>query len=708
MKIGPINVSISTLVYLALVVVVAIANFQLYMSREAQRLEGRMERPIRDCHADGSDEALKRGVELCRQVTQAAPDSVAAHLHLGSLLHRLSQFKDAQAAFEAAAKVPNVSNHHAAMAYTGAAVCAFAQVPAGERSKQTAAAEALLKQALAASKDDADAKACLGILTLWKGGLSAPAEALALFNEALGAKRPPARLMASRLYNARGVALSRLGRASEADESFQGAGTIDPGWKPAKENRTLTLISSLGLPGMPVETRMKLIDQYKGDLSPFAPHQYAARNSLAMGLWLTRKDVMSKVYLEKHLPLAEKILNEAIAEQPANPMAYRNLAGLYHDRIFGDPGEGGRDGLLAQLPPDFFKPQQEAPNRWKEGAATAGPVADAKVLDDVRRLALAEIEIWNRLLAKAKLDSAQQVETQIHVLGLQFLLAVAMPTPQERDRYFDAALKNGAQVLAVAPDHPVALRAYGSLLLRKGEFRKAQEALAKAREKGDGSDELAKALEALARPPEFFDLRPRRGALFGKGRPLFGASVSVRSCPGPLAVTMSIDGQKMEAVAGGTQVLALPYDNQLTDGAHEIVIEAEDAVGNKVRHAMQHAVDKRAPTLKLAPETEADGPRPQWSVTLDDVGVGIDSASVKVELSSLGGGATPCKDLLVVDGTYQKDLPGVGVKAGDKVPGGTFKIEPLRDLTAGNYQLRISFADKAGNVKTELKAVKVR
>ncbi|MBI3828108.1 MAG: hypothetical protein HY291_01235 [Planctomycetes bacterium] len=708
MKIGPLNVGIPTLVYLALVVIVALADFQLFTAKTAQRAEGRLERSIRECMNEGTDDALRQGVDFCRQVLAVTPNSASAHLYLGSFLFRQGQYKEAQGAFETCAKLPGIAAGDAGMAYTGAGVSAFAQAPAGERSKSTAAAEELFKKALEADKNSPDAKACLGIMLLWKGGLSAPTDALAKFNEVLEGKRPPAKTIASRMYNARGVTLSRLGRAGESDESFLAAQTIDPGWRAVQENRTLSLISSLGLPGMPVDMRMKLIDKYKDNLSVFKPYEYAARNSIATGLYLTRKDVMSKAYLEKNFPLAEKLLFAASGDKPAEPAAYRNLAGLYQDRLYGDPGEGGRDGLLAQLPPDYFRPAMTAPNIWKDGATADRPQAAQQVLDDIRKCANAESEALTRLMNKAKLDTPQQVDAQLHIFGAQYIL-MATSTAAEAEKRQSELLKSAAAMVALAEENPAALRAYGSLLLRAGDYKKAFEFLGKARAKGDGSEELGKALEDMSRKPVVFDMRPRRVGHFGKGRPLFGGSIQVLSCPGAVNATLTVDGKKMDAAMSGTQLLALAYDTQMTDGEHKIEIEAEDAIGNKAQMSTSHFVDKRPPTLKLDPDGgELDGPRPVWTIALEDVGVGIDQASVKVEFNSLGAGSTPCKDLLVSEGVYQKEISSLNVKQNDRIPGDTFKIAPIRDLGAGAYQLRIVFADKAGNLKTELKAVKIK
>ncbi|MCW8131469.1 MAG: hypothetical protein KIS92_14060 [Planctomycetota bacterium] len=707
MKIGPLDIGISTLVYLALVVVVALADYQLYAAKTAQRTEGRLESGIRASMNEGTEESYKRGAEMCRTIVAQSPQSAPAHLYLATFQFRLGQYKEAQQTFENAAKLSGIAPADASMAYTGAGVAAFAQVPEGERSKGAAGPAEFFKKALEADKESADAKACLGIMTLWKGGLSAPTDALAHFNEALAAKRPAARFILSRAYNARGVALSRLGRAKEADESFQAGTSVDPAWKQVQDNRTLTLISSLGLPGMDVETRVALLERYKNDVQAFKPYEYAARNSMAMGYWITRKDVMTKVYVENNLPQAERLLASAISDRPTEAIAYKNLAGLYQDRLYGDPGEGGRDGLLAKLPPNFFRPSMTPPNLWKDGAASDQPKAEQALVEEIRKTATQEYEVWLRMLGKAKLDPAQQVEANLHLFGVQYVLAALASGTDQANRLNDLR-KLGENLLTAAEDHPAALRAQGTLLLRMGDYKKGREYLEKARQKGDGSEELQKVLEALAREPQVYDVRPKRGVNYGKGRPLFGASIVAESCPGGVDATLNVDGKKMDAALSGSQILAIPYDTQLTDGEHKIEIAIEDACGNKARAAASYFIDKRAPTMKLEPEGDVDGPRPVLTIVLDDVGVGIDPGSVKVEFNSLGGGATPCKDILVSEGVYQKEIATVGAKQGDAIPANTFKIAPIRDLTAGMYQVRVLFADKAGNAKTELKPVKVK
>jgi uncharacterized protein (DUF2141 family) len=86
---------------------------------------------------------------------------------------------------------------------------------------------------------------------------------------------------------------------------------------------------------------------------------------------------------------------------------------------------------------------------------------------------------------------------------------------------------------------------------------------------------------------------------------------------------------------------------------------------------------------------------------LSDDGAGVDVASVQVRLNNVGSGSTPCRAVLVDNGAFQIDMPATGGKRGERIPGDTFKVSSFLNLTAGQYELTVTFADQAGNRKTQ-------
>ena len=717
MKIGPIDIGIPTLAYVSSVMVLVLVAFQLYISKVAQRAVGRVEKRVRLCLIEGTETSFKEGAELCEKILVEVPDSPGARLYLATFLHSQGKFEQAGKVYAETASKSAASPEEAAMGSVGAAACAFALRSEREKTLGAADAEKILRKALESDKENPDALAALAVTTLWKGGAKAPAEAVALLRQVLSGRRPVGRLGSARLYNALGVALSMTDQASAAEETFQIATAIDPTWRQPRDNRALTIITSLSLPGMKLEERERLIEKYKDQIKVFAPHETKALNALAMGLWWTKQERKAAVYQNKSYPMAVALLSLAIDSNPSDVAAYWNLVGLFEDRLYGSAGANGRDGLIGELPPEILETKKTKPNTWKGVAPPAVPDLTSKSCEDVRKFTRQVIEMLNRLQKNfPDLDANGNLDTQLRLFGAKYLLSRVASNPMEREQLNQELLLRGEELLVQGSEHAATLRVVGQFKAQRGDFKAAHTLLRKAREKGDGSVELDRVLDGLARKPVFDDRRPRLGGGLVKLHPLIGASISAPSSPGPLTAALTIDGvKKAEARLVGTQLLFLPSSGDLTDGEHKMVLSAMDAAGNSAEEIFTLAVDKRAPTLKIAPEREVDGPRPVWTVILEDVGVGVDANSVNVEVRSVGDGATPLKEFPVTKGIYQKDLPAIGVKANDLLPALaangtlTLKVSTSIDLTPGTYSLRILYSDRAGNPgKVEVKLFKVK
>jgi hypothetical protein len=170
-----------------------------------------------------------------------------------------------------------------------------------------------------------------------------------------------------------------------------------------------------------------------------------------------------------------------------------------------------------------------------------------------------------------------------------------------------------------------------------------------------------------------------------------------------------VDGRKAEAALAGAQLLYLLPEGLLSDGTHKIEFQASDGYGNTAKQAVDFYIDRLPPKVTLEPKDDqpVKGPRPVWTVELNDPASGVDLESLQVQLSNQGEGAIPIRLIIIQQGVYRCELPNVNVKINDKVPGEKFRIAPDRDLTAGVYALKITVLDKAGNKKDETRSYRV-
>jgi hypothetical protein len=278
------------------------------------------------------------------------------------------------------------------------------------------------------------------------------------------------------------------------------------------------------------------------------------------------------------------------------------------------------------------------------------------------------------------------------------LLVLRAASPVERTAKLNVLTTSAEKLKAEAPGNPRVLCAYAHSMLRRGNFPAAAAACASAREKGDHRPELAAVLSQMTEPLALVDLRPRQNAWFGR-RPLIGATLSAPHNPGQLQGVLSFDGRKLTDRLSGDQLLALLEEKELSGGAHQIEIRAADVYGNQATKRFDFFVDGVPPRVDVTPpEAEpVSGPLPVWTFRLSDEGSGVNLTSVRVELQSVGEGATPCRLQLVARGLYQRGLPELGVRQNDPLPGETFKVSSGLALAPGSYTLRMFFTDKAGN-----------
>ena len=717
MKIGPVNLTIPTLVSSGLLVVLSIAVFELYRGSSARRAEGRLEGRIRACAVDAKPARYQEGIDLCADLLKVAPGCVPAHLYMATFQYEMGKHAEAHETYAAAAKLVGASKHHAALACIGAGVSLFSATPAEKRSPVFGAVEDHFKKALELDPEQPDARANLAILTLWKGAPGAPQKAVAEIGSVINGATPPGRYTSARMYNALGVAYGNQGQAAEADGSYQAASGLNPQWKVPTENRSVSVVSGLGLPGLPTSQRMFLIDKYKSNIAFFKPNEYQALNALALGLWRTRRDRELSEYLEKGFTEANRLLHRAVVLRGDAPEAHRNLIGIQEDVLFGDSADIKLSGLLGKLPEKILSRFELRPSPWSPPPPPLELSKETKaVCDRIRTMSGETRKLITHYLTRAKLTEGEVLEAHLHSYGLAFVEEQCAHSPSDIVNARNVQQEAVSKLIEWGAASATAQRLLGAYYLRLKNYPAAKTALARAKDLGSSAEDLTAVLERLSHKPEFFEPRPRRGASFGSGAPLAGISLRIQTCSGPVSAKATVDGREVEALVLGTQVLLPTFNHPLLDGIHKLKINVSDPLGNEASIETDWVVDKKAPTLKLVSPEEQDGPVPMWMVLLDDGdGVGIDVDSIKAEFLSVGQGTTACRDTLILQGVWQKEIAKLGVKADERIAAPAegaksleLKLAPQRDLTAGTYQLKVTFADKAGNPNTMLRALKVK
>jgi tetratricopeptide (TPR) repeat protein len=709
MKIGSLDIGVKTLTLAAGLVVALMVDVKLFATNYSQWSEGRLSRRIQLCFIPGTDVERRNGVEYCQNLLNALPRCASAGLYLGTFQYNLKQYAEARKAYEAVTQQGGASAEQRAMAFVGVGAAVFMGRPERERVQAAEEAEKWFRKALETDKNLADAKVGLAITTLWAGKPTAADEAHTLLKEALASKPPPGRDGMAQLYNALGVVLAAKQQPVEAESAFESALAIIPqDWNLPRQNQMRTMVTLLGLPGLRLSLREPLLVKYETRIGEFGGDALLAMNSFAVGWWRTKADLRGADFMARCYPRALVLLREAMKRSTDTAMSFQNAVAIYEDQLFER-----ETGLVLQLQPEFFDPcpVERAVNPWT-GAAPPAAAARAEfqsLLRDIYSIALAEKLVLVELTSgRVRLDVPTLVDAKLRLLTCQLLIALTCLNDPERVAGLAELTRQAEALKAQAADDPRVLRAFAHAMLRARRYGEACQALRTAREKGDAGEDLKRILEQIETPPQFLDIRPRKSRWFGQ-RPLVSATILAPHSPGGLGGGLTVDGRKVESALSGAQLLYLLPEGLLSDGTHKIEFQASDGYGNAATQAVDFYIDRLPPKIALEPKDDqpVKGPRPVWTVELNDPASGVDLGSLQVQLSNQGEGAIPIRLIIIQQGVYRCELPNLNVKINDKVPGEKFRVAPDRDLTAGVYALKITVLDKAGNKKDETRSYRV-
>ena len=198
--------------------------------------------------------------------------------------------------------------------------------------------------------------------------------------------------------------------------------------------------------------------------------------------------------------------------------------------------------------------------------------------------------------------------------------------------------------------------------------------------------------------PDFFDSRPVNGRGYGAW-PLAGISTRIQSAPGPLTWRMRYEGKPTIFFSSGSQLLYILKKDQMGNGAHRIQVEVADALGNANATEWNYVLDMDPPELSILPKKRVKGPRPRWTVSIIDKGVGVENKSLGVNFQSVSSTATPIREPVILDGRYKRNFPNIKVTVGMEVPVHQFLLSVSKDIKPGVYVWIFTFADRKGNRK---------
>jgi hypothetical protein len=504
------------------------------------------------------------------------------------------------------------------------------------------------------------------------------------------------------LYHLKGLVLGRAAQVVESEQAFDAVQSIHMKWDAPALNQWRMMLKLLPTAKMKLADRERLLQKYQSQGPRYSKDSSVAINALAIGWYRTKDSARYQDFMVRGFPKALAILKPGY--ESGDPAAMMNAIALLDERLFGSAGS---EGLLQALSPDFFLPfsQQAESNPWKGGNETPRN----RLSPEVRKL-LKPIsdtaETMGKLFAdcakRVRLDPKRATEVRLRILACDTILALAGGGNDALSRRALLASR-AAELKAQASDVPSVLNAYAYFMICSGNFVEAGRALRRSYELDPNDEKVKKLNSIVSAMPVFIQPRPAKSGWFGS-RPLVRVTLLAPESPGGMASgEMSFDGQKVEALIIGSQLVFLVPEGRLTDGKHVVKASALDGYGNKAEIEFEFGVDKVAPKVVIepAPGGELAGPQPAWTIKLSDDGAGVDVASVQVRLNNVGSGSTPCRAVLVDNGAFQIDMPATGGKRGERIPGDTFKVSSFLNLTAGQYELTVTFADQAGNRKTQ-------
>jgi len=694
MKIGPIDVSVSVLIYIGGFVAAIVVLVALWRANSEIRYEAwHRDTILRAMNNQDAD----KGIEACQALIARYPDKVSARLFLGNLLYQQKQFEQAEKEFsEAAAKA--TTPEQKAWALVGRGVAAYMAAAKGDQAKALGRAEAAFEEAFTADKNCTDALVDLAVAQLRAGDSAALDKVEDHCKQALSAATPPALSAQAQLYIALGLVAMRSGRPLEATANFERAKGILPTWKDADAFRRISMLAAATQKDVEPAQRREMLATCETGLSKFGKEQVTALNALGIGWWLMKGAPESYAS-------ALTRFQKAMDTDSKDPRAYRNAAGLREDRIAEWAVKLSGPWLTETPRPNkWLLPEKALPLRFV--------LADRQPLQELSKLLKDTEGVWQKFVDKAAPKPEEKVEAKLWQVSCIRRQAYLLEVTEESQRaaLLAKALSLMKDLVALAPENPVVHYTLGMVLYEKEDYTGAYGALKTAEAKGMKTPALQRLLGFLGSKSEILDVRPSKDRRSFGRRPLVGGTLKA---PGaPKRVTMKLGDKVVDPVMVGTQVLFVPAGTDLPDGDVTVSISFTDTFERTTECApFTFSLDLKPPSWSVAPDASAPiPPKTVFTITLADRS-GIDYGTTKLTLKEVSAKKAGRNIPLISDGRYKTAMPDIDPprRIGHPLDSESFKVSAgAQELTPGDWELSISVQDQAGNQLSDTKRYTVK
>ncbi len=695
MKIGSLELSISTFVYALILVVILFMVPVVAMSKWAQMREAWHRSTILNAMAEGGD-SVDSGIAACQALIAADGSKAAPRMYLGCLYCLNKNYKDAQEAFDHVQDAAKATPEEKSLALTaeGCAACL-----AGEKDGKPGnleLAEGLFKKALEV-KETPDALGAMALLKSWKS----EAEAEPFVNKAFVAEPAPSLAMLEQLYRLQGSILAHHHKPGEAGAAFGSVKALNPGNATMDDAARFATLASINEPGLDSAARRTAIEKMTMESSKFGKAEGDALLAIGMA-WLSLKKDPEYAATNGPFDRARLTFRQMLDRNPKDARAYKCLAAMLSERA---------ETLSAELTVPVTGINGEAPHAstsWTAPAAGAEHAQperyskeDQTRVNTILALNRDEDAMWERMLRQSDVAKEDKIDAKIRMLAC--VRRQIWLTDAEAGQH-EALVKRAVEIAGEL----VALDASGRshqlqalVLIDKGDLAGARASLLEAAKRGPLTPESTKLLAELDVKAKLIDVGPAPAIEreFGAA-PLIRATVETPLGLSALKnIKVTMNEKQVPATVFGTQILYLPSEADMSGGPKTVQIVAGDSTGSHLEFPkFTFLIDKEPPTWAIDPPAGAVKGDVVFSINLKDES-GVDWGTLSAGMRSTKTTAEAPFDVVFVrDGHFSHALPRLNVKTGELVLRSPFKLTaPTETIPSGEYKVWIEVKDVLGN-----------
>ncbi|HLX64638.1 MAG TPA: hypothetical protein VKX17_25420 [Planctomycetota bacterium] len=696
MKIGSIEMSISTAVYGAILIFLALLLPIVGLSKRGAMREAWHRGTVLSGVVEGG-ENIDSGIEACKKLIAADSSKPAPRLFLGCLLGQNRNYKEAREAFASVEDAAKATPEDKSLALVGAGVMVCLD-GVNEKTGQPAnmpEAERLFQKALTYSETP-DALAALALLKSWKSSPPGP-DVEALVNKAFAASPAPPPKLLEQLYRLQGAILTLNHKAGEAAQAYGAVKAIDPTNTQTEDAVRNSALASLTAPGLDDAKRRATIEKVAAELEKF---KGAARvdAQYAVGLaWAQLKGDPNYLAVKGPFEYARTIFRQMYETAPKDPRGCKSFVALLDERI-----EAISKELSVTITGFNGDVEKKGGSPWAAPEKNPGERYSKEDQDHIKAL--------NNLLRdqdtalKKFLESGDpSKEDKLDAL-LRLLTCVRrqiwLLEPEQigaRDFLFKRALDTTAEMIPL-DNTGRAEFSQGVLLIEKGDLAAARTALLAAAARGLKTPELTALLSQLDAKTKLADAGPDpRERRFGSA-PLIRATLDTPLGPSLLkGAKITLNGNPVPATIYGSQILYVPTPEQMTNGENVVHI-ASDIPGAPLNFPkISFLIDKDPPTWVLDPPApgtiKSDA---VINIKLADAS-GVDWSTLSVGARGTSSNNQPYEVVFIRDGKYPHALPRIKVKTGEVVTRSPVAIAAGDQFPDGSMKIWIEVKDVLGN-----------